>query len=1122
MSRVRRPADDRPRRPRRPRQKTMTIGAVCKALGQEFPDISISKIRYLEDQKLAHAAAHARRLPALLADRRRPAAHDPAPAARRVPAAAGHPPGARRGARPRASRRRRRAGPRPGPRPRVGAAPRRRHRPRRRRRCTRSRTSSRRRAPSAELVEELEEYGVISGEPRGRRSATTTRPSARSCARSPSWPASASGGRNLRVFRTSADREAALLQQILAPALRSRNPERRREAIEALENLAAVATHLKHLLLIRDLRKIAAEPARARATTSATSRTSRSRGSSSSDITPLLLDARGAGRRGRRPRRLGRARSRSTWWSPPRRAASCSAARSPRSSAPASSPPASRASCPTTPSRPSTSSSTASTRWRCTPTRWRTARGCSSTTTCSRRAGRRRRCASSSSSSAARWSAAPSSIELAFLGGREKLAGSTSTRSSATSASDAYHAPPRVDRGAARAGVGAGRRPVPPAALVAAGRARRGRDGERLTEVLRISKRGAPCGPTGARGERERRLRRWEQELEGTPFERCSPATRSRRELEPADGGTEVTLTLDQPPRGLARLGRLHVAPAMRRQLDEALDGLAPGARNRDRPSRSGAGATRARGPSLPEHAEAFLRAELGIAATSSRRRSRSTTSACPAPALPAAARPAARRSAPLRDDREIRVLRAAGKSYLDLLRQRAGDGRRRPTRSSRPRSADEVVAVLGACAEAGSPSCRSAAGRAWSAASTPLRGGLRRARLARPRRAGRGRAWTSGRCSPGPARDAAARSSRRARRRGLTLGHFPQSYEYATIGGCVATRSAGQASTATGASRSNVVGAALRRAGGAVVDPRRSRPAPPGPTCASCCRLGGRAGRHHRGGPAGAPLAGAARYEGYVSRRSPRAPRRCGRWPRPASRRTSRGSPTRRRRASRSAAAPGRARLGQRALGGALPARSCGWEGEVARPAPRGARRAALPRGGARARPGAPGLKSRYAGPYLRDDLLDRGVLVETLETATTWSQLDEAHGGGRRGALRAALHVGCHISHLYPTGASLYFTALARRRRRPRGAVAAREGRRLRRHRRRRRHDHPPSRRRARPRAVAGAGRPGRRRAAALPEGAPRPGRWRGAGALDDGTRRGFPRGINGIFRHILQSAR
>ncbi|MEA2125669.1 MAG: alkyldihydroxyacetonephosphate synthase, partial [Solirubrobacteraceae bacterium] len=68
--------------------------------------------------------------------------------------------------------------------------------------------------------------------------------------------------------------------------------------------------------------------------------------------------------------------------------------------------------------------------------------------------------------------------------------------------------------------------------------------------------------------------------------------------------------------------------------------------------------------------------------------------------------------------------------------------------------------------------------------------------------------------------------------------------------------------------------------------------------------------------------------------------------------------------------------------------------------------------------------LASRYGGPHLRDDLLDRGLLVETLETATTWSRLD-----GLRAAVYAALdglHVGCHISHVYPTGASLYFTAL------------------------------------------------------------------------------------------------
>jgi hypothetical protein len=105
-------------------------------------------------------------------------------------------------------------------------------------------------------VRELEEYGVIKGELRaGVKCYDETE---REIIRAVTELARHGvGGRNLRVFRTSADREAALLQQILAPALRSRNPEKRKEAIETLENLVAVATHLKHLLLIRDLRKIA-------------------------------------------------------------------------------------------------------------------------------------------------------------------------------------------------------------------------------------------------------------------------------------------------------------------------------------------------------------------------------------------------------------------------------------------------------------------------------------------------------------------------------------------------------------------------------------------------------------------------------------------------------------------------------------------------------------------------------------------------------------------------------------------------------------------------------------------------------------------------------------------------
>jgi hypothetical protein len=106
------------------------------------------------------------------------------------------------------------------------------------------------------LVAELEDYGIVRGELRSgtRYYDETEREIVRAVTELSRYGVA---GRNLRVFKTSAERESALLQQILAPALRSRNPERRREAIETLENLAAVASHLKHLLLVRDLRRIA-------------------------------------------------------------------------------------------------------------------------------------------------------------------------------------------------------------------------------------------------------------------------------------------------------------------------------------------------------------------------------------------------------------------------------------------------------------------------------------------------------------------------------------------------------------------------------------------------------------------------------------------------------------------------------------------------------------------------------------------------------------------------------------------------------------------------------------------------------------------------------------------------
>jgi DNA-binding transcriptional MerR regulator len=235
-----------------PRLKSMTIGAVVKALEQEFPDISISKVRYLEDQKLLaprrtpggyrlYSAGDVARLRTILRLQRdeflplrvirQELASGRADNDVAAPAPAGGD-GARRSKRRRPS----------VTAPTSGAL------------YSLDEVVEETRA-DPRLVTELEDYGVIKGEVRAgtKYYDETEREIVRAVTELARYGV---GGRNLRAFRTSADREAALLQQILAPALRSRNVQRRKEALEALENLAAVTTHLKHLLLIRDLRKI--------------------------------------------------------------------------------------------------------------------------------------------------------------------------------------------------------------------------------------------------------------------------------------------------------------------------------------------------------------------------------------------------------------------------------------------------------------------------------------------------------------------------------------------------------------------------------------------------------------------------------------------------------------------------------------------------------------------------------------------------------------------------------------------------------------------------------------------------------------------------------------------------
>jgi len=217
-------------------QRLLTIGAVTRRLKDEFPDITISKIRYLEDQGLLaprrtqggyrlFSEEDVERLETILRLQR-----DEFLPLRVIREELSSP----------------------------GVA----------------KTTKKRRGLSAAeeeldmaelceragvtpaLARELEEFGLLA--PRtdngtklfGERDVEV----AVTCAKLSRYGISA---RHLRTFRTAADREAGLLEQIVAPALRSRNPERRQAALDELQNLAELAQELSQLLFWRDLKQLA-------------------------------------------------------------------------------------------------------------------------------------------------------------------------------------------------------------------------------------------------------------------------------------------------------------------------------------------------------------------------------------------------------------------------------------------------------------------------------------------------------------------------------------------------------------------------------------------------------------------------------------------------------------------------------------------------------------------------------------------------------------------------------------------------------------------------------------------------------------------------------------------------
>ncbi|MGI8557986.1 MAG: FAD-binding oxidoreductase [Solirubrobacteraceae bacterium] len=399
-----------------------------------------------------------------------------------------------------------------------------------------------------------------------------------------------------------------------------------------------------------------------------------------------------------------------------------------------------------------------------------------------------------------------------------------------------------------------------------------------------------------------------------------------------------------------------------------------------------------------------------------------------------------------VQEGHEPRVLHAGGKGYPDLLRMRRGEPAGAPDAVVLPDGHAQLAAVLQVCSAEGVAVVPFGGGTSVVGGVAPLRGSHERvisldlgrldSVLAIDARSLTVRAGAGLR---GPAFEAALAAH------GLTLGHYPQSFEYVTLGGCAATRSAGQASTGYGRFDQLVSGLRLAAPAGEIV----VRPIPAsaaGPSIRDLIvgsegALGviSEVDLHVRPRPA------CTRYEGFFFESFEQGAEALrGVAQEHAAPDIARLSDESETRLSLALAGDGgvKGTLGRGYLrlrgyrGGCLTI--IGWEGERDVVGARRARTTALlTRGGALAVGAGPGrawAAGRFSGPYLRDELMGRGILVETLETAAQWSDLHGLHDAVS-GALRDSLTargtppvVMCHISHLYESGASLYFTFLAR----------------------------------------------------------------------------------------------
>ncbi|MCV7040069.1 FAD-binding oxidoreductase [Mycolicibacterium moriokaense] len=392
------------------------------------------------------------------------------------------------------------------------------------------------------------------------------------------------------------------------------------------------------------------------------------------------------------------------------------------------------------------------------------------------------------------------------------------------------------------------------------------------------------------------------------------------------------------------------------------------------------------------------------------------------------------------RVDDEGRLLRAGGKSTLDLLRRKDSGVQDAPDAVLLPHTDDEIAAILRYCSEHGIAIVPFGGGTSVVGGLDPIRGDFGAVISLDLRRLNELHSLDE---ISGEAELGAGLTGPDAERllgeRGHSLGHFPQSFQYATIGGFAATRSSGQDSAGYGRFNDMVRGLRTVTPAG-VLDLGRAPESAAGPDLRQLM-IGseGVFGIITRVRVRVHPIPAATRYEAWsfpdfaTGADALRAVVQTGTGPTVI--RLSDEAETGVNLATTES-------IGEQQITGGCLAITV-FEGTEAHVESRHAEtRAVLQAAGGTSLGEAPARAwehGRFNAPYLRDSLLAAGALCETLETATNWSNVPALKAAVTEALTKSLGESGtpalvlCHISHVYPTGASLYFTVVAGQRGNP-----------------------------------------------------------------------------------------